>query len=133
MAADKRRPATPAREEPKGPAPKDSTQRAPIDTPGGRAPVDIPVSQGPPRPPRPPATDGTQQAPVDTQASQASVDTPLLGPAGEPLAQKAPTGAAAGADPAPPKDTGQADRGSEATKRSQGRSRALHPERIWPD
>lgn len=57
--------------------------------------------------------------------------TQLLGPDGEPIAEEAPTGA--GGDSAPPTEAGHAAPVDRAAPPSPGRSRALHPERVWPD
>ncbi len=152
MTPPKRRPATPADQRLTKVAKKDSTQQAPKDTP---------ATQGLPRPPRPGPKDSTQQAPIDAPAAQAPIDTPaagapidspvaqapidtptgqgptraakkdsiqLLGPDGEPIAEEALTGDAGG-DSAPSTETGQAA----PEGQSPGRSRALPPERVWPD
>jgi len=146
MTPPKRRPAAPATQRPAKVAKNDGNQQSPTDTP---------APQGLPRPPRPGPKDSTQQAPIDTPAAEAPLDTPvaqapidtptsqrptrapkkdraqLLGPDGEPIAEEAPTGA--GGDSAPSTETGQAAPVDRAAPQSPGRSRALHPERIWPD
>jgi len=146
MTPPKRRPATPATQRPAKVAKKDTNQQAPIDTP---------ATQRLPRPPRPGPKDSTQQAPIDTPAAGASIDTPvaqapidtptsqrptraakkdstqLLGHHGEPIAGEAPTGA--GGDSAPSTETGHAAPVDRAAPQSPGRSRARHPERVWPD
>ena len=56
----------------------------------------------------------------------------LRGPDGEPIAEEALTGDAGG-DSTPPTETGHAAPVDRAAPQSPGRSRALHPERVWPD
>jgi hypothetical protein len=96
---------TPAKRRPaKRAATKDSTQEAPTGDAG--------KDSAPP----------TETGQVDREDRAATKDS----------TQEAPTGDA-GKDSAPPTETGQVDREDRAATQSPGRSRALHPERVWPD
>ena len=109
MTPVKRTPATPGSQRPRRAETKDSAQPAPIETPPGQAPVDAPPGQAPPR-------DTTSYAPIDDPASQAPIDVP-----GNKEASRAAT-----------EDRIRADR-EERAKQSQRQSRAVFPERVWPD
>jgi len=127
--APKDLPATQGLPRPPRPEPKDITQRAPIDTPAAQAPIDTPAAQAPIDTP-------VAKAPIDTPTSQvparaAKKDSQSLGPDGEPVAEEVLAGDAGGGS-APPTETGDAAPVDRAPQ-SPGRSRALHPERVWPD
>ena len=133
MAPAKRRPATPANQEP--------TRAAPA--PEVPAVADQPPVPPPPRPgrvpdvPTPPPRRGRSRAqdmPAPPPAAPAPTEegTQLLGPDGEPVAQEVPTEHARG-NSAPPTETGQASPEDRATTQSPGRSRALYAQRVWPD
>jgi hypothetical protein len=107
MTPAKRRPATPASQGPK-------RARVP-DVPS--APPDAPVRGEPVTAPAPPA---------------ATKDGTLLGPEGEPIAQRAPR-RDAGGDSAPPTQTGQVNAEDRATTQSPRRPLALYPLPVWPD
>jgi hypothetical protein len=134
MTPDKRRPAKPGTE-PATATTNDSTQEAAIDTPASQAPIDTPASQGPPRPPAPAPEDDTQQAPIDSAESQAPIDAATGQKAPRPAPKRRtpePATKNAGASSAPT-ETGQIDPHGRAPQQPPERSRALHPERVWPD
>ncbi len=107
MSPAKRRPATPASQGPK-------RARVP-DVPS--APPDAPVPGENVTAPAPPA---------------ATKDGILLGPEGEPIAQRGPR-RAAGGDSAPPSQTRQVDAEDRATTQSRRRPLSLYPLPVWPD
>ena len=107
-------------------------------TPAKRSPA-TPASQGPARAAPapevpivadPPVPDDLVIAPVPPAETEDAAN--LLGPDGEPITEEAPT-ADAGGKSAPPSERAPVDRVDPATTQSPRRSRALHPERIWPD
>ncbi len=106
MTPSKRRPATPAGQGPTRATPK----------------PEVPIAADPPPVPPPP------DAPVPDEL----VTAPVAPAETKDSTQEAPTGDASG-DSAPPTETGQVDPEDRATTQSPGRSRALHPERVWPD
>jgi len=97
---------TPAKRRPATPASQGPTRTAP----------DVPVAPNPKPVPPTETKDGTQP----------------LGPGREPVAQEARTGDA-GADSAPPTETGRVDPDDRATIQSPRRPGALYPLPVWPD
>ena len=137
MAPAKRRPATPASQEPTraAPAPKvpsveDPPPVAPTPRRGRVRAPDVPTP--PPRRSRVRAPDSDEPRTAPAPPGGTKDTTPLLGPDGEPLAQEAPT-KHAGRDSAPPTETGQAANEDRPTTQSPGRTRALYAQRVWPD
>ena len=108
---------TPAKRRPAAPRSEESTRAVPAP--------DLPTS---------PPDAAVPEEVVIASVPPAAVkdDTQLLGPHGDPLTQEAPPGDAS-RESAPPTETGQVDPEERSTKPSPGRSRALHPERVWPD
>ena len=105
-------------------------------TPAKRQPA-TPASQGPKRARVPDVPSVPPKAPV--QGERATVPAPpaatkdgtLLGPEGEPIAQRGPRRDARG-DSAPTQ-TGQVDAEDRATKQSPRRPLSLYPLPVWPD
>jgi hypothetical protein len=107
MTPAKRQPATPASQGPKS----------------GRVP-DVPTS-----PPKAPVQGERATVPAPPAATKDGI---LLGPEGEPIAQKAPR-RDAGGDSAPSTQIGQVDAEDRATTQSPRRPLSLYPLPVWPD
>ena len=98
-------------------------------TPASQGPKRARVPDVPSPPPDAPVPDEFVTAPAPPAATK---DGTLLGPEGEPIAQRGPRGDAGG-DSAPPTQTRQVDAEDQATTHSPRRSGSFYPLPVWPD